>query len=187
MSYSDNSLFIHHTPNSITVLLVYVDDILLTGSNIQFIKQLLVDLNSRFAMRLLGPLSQFLGVDISYNSDGMVLSQQSYILKLLKKVGLIDCKPSPTPIATKKCLSIENCMYSDPQYYRSLVCALQYVTITRPNLTFVVNSACQHMHNPQMPHLVALKRILRYLARTSNLGLHYTSGPLTLQAYSNAD
>lgn len=85
MSHCDNSLFLRHTKTSITILLVYVDDILLTGNDSTFISTLLSNLKPQFAMRLLGPLKQFLGIDFTYTSSGVLFSQQSYITKLLQK------------------------------------------------------------------------------------------------------
>lgn len=152
MSHCDNSLFYRHTKLSITILLVYVDDILLTGNDSTFISTLLHDLNAQFAMRLLGPIKQFLGIDITYHSTGVSLSQQSYITKILQKAGMDSCKPNMTPTSTKKTKVMAEQSYSDPYFYRSLAGALQYVTITRPNITFAVNSVCQHMHQPGLSH-----------------------------------
>lgn len=124
MSHSDNSLFIRHTSTSIVVLLVYVDDILLTGSDTKFIRQLLVSLDSQFGMRLLGPVKQFLGIDIVYHDLGVTLSQQSYITRLLRKVGMSNCKPSPTPLVSKKHLLANDPFYENLYFYCSIVGAL---------------------------------------------------------------
>jgi len=77
--------------------------------------------------------------------------------------------------------------YSHPQQYRSIVGALQYLTFTRPDIAFSVNQACQFMHNPMHSHVVAVKRILRYLKGILDVGLHFQAGPLNLQAYNDAD
>lgn len=188
MCQSDNSLFVRHDRDSITILLVYVDDILLTGSNSGYITQLLTVLHQHFAMRHLGELNHFLGIEFIPTASSIILSQQRYITQLLKKAGMEDCKSSPTPMeATKVFNSTLDLPYTDSKSYRSLVGALQYLTITRPDITFAVNKACQFMHEPLQSHYQLLKRILRYLKGTLNYGLYYTSGPLLLHAYAVAD
>ncbi|CAL8075067.1 unnamed protein product [Prunus armeniaca] len=77
--------------------------------------------------------------------------------------------------------------YSHPQQYRIIVRALQYLTFTRPDIAFSVNQACQFMHNPMESHVVAVKRILKYLKGTLDFGIHFQPGILNLHAYSNAD
>ncbi|XP_020409534.1 uncharacterized protein LOC109946401 [Prunus persica] len=76
--------------------------------------------------------------------------------------------------------------YSHPAQYRSIVGALQYLTSTRPDIAFSVNQAYQFMHNPMESHVVAVKRILRYLKGTIDFGIHFQPGLLNLQAYSDA-
>lgn len=178
----------HHDNQSITILLVYVDDILLTGSNNDYISQLLSIFNKYFAMRHLGELKHFLDIEFIPTSTRLILSQQQHILQLLKKAGMENCKSSPTPLATNKVFeSSLDLPYTDPRAYRSLMEALQYLTIMRLDITFVVNKACQVMHQPLLSHNQILRRILRYLQGTLNFGLHYKSGPLLLNAYAYAD
>lgn len=78
-------------------------------------------------------------------------------------------------------------MYHSPEQYLSIVGALQYLTFTRPDIAFAVNQCCQFMHNPLDIHVVAVKRILRYLSGTLDFGIHFNPGPLQLQAYRDAD
>ncbi|KAM1917374.1 hypothetical protein ACFX13_036983 [Malus domestica] len=77
--------------------------------------------------------------------------------------------------------------YHSPEQYRSVVGALQYLTFTRPDIAFDVNQCCQFMHSPMDSHVVAMKRILRYLNGIMEFGIHLKPGKLSLQAYSNAD
>ena len=129
-----------------------------------------------------------MGLQISYLSSGLFVSQTNYIKELLDKVDLQDSKPCATP-----CLPYHHMLqdagkpYSHLQQYRSIVGALQYLTFTRPAIAFFVNQACQFMHNPMDSHVVTVKRILRYLKGTLNLGLHFQPGLFHLQAYSDAD
>lgn len=167
--------------------LVYVNDILLTESDTIFIETLLGSLDSQFAMRLLGPIKQFLGIDIVHHDCGITLSQESYISWLLQKAGMSSCKTSPTPLASKKYLLAHDPLYKNPCFYPSIVGALQYITITRHDVTYAMNTACQFMHQPRQSHFQVVKRILRYLTSTRNLDLFYFPIPLTVIAYSNAD
>jgi hypothetical protein len=136
----------------------------------------------------LGPLHHFLGLQISYLPSGILVSQTSYITDLLARVDLQNSKSYATPcLPHHHLLKDDGQPYSNPQQYRSIVGALQYLTFTRPDIAFSVNQACQFMHNPMVSHVVAVKRILRYLKGTLHLGLHFHLGPLHLQAYSDAD
>lgn len=94
----------------------------------------------------------------------------------------------PTPVISGRRLSLtEGDMLPDPSQYRSIVGALQYLTITRPDISFAVNQVCQFLHSPTTIHLVAVKRILRYLKLTYNRGLLYRPSPLKLQAFCDVD
>ncbi|KAL5577588.1 hypothetical protein UlMin_019287 [Ulmus minor] len=102
---------------------------------------------------------------------------------------MIDCKPTKTPGVIGKTLSqYDGEPFDDQTKYRSLVGALQYVTLTRPDIAFAINKACQFMHNPTTAHWLSTKRILRYLRGTTQQGLHLNpSSHLQIQTYANAD
>lgn len=95
---------------------------------------------------------------------------------------MVSCHPCSTPFIIKKSKVID-----DPHFYRSLVGALQYVTITRPDLTYAINTACQYIHRLCLSHFQALKRILHYLASTKNLSLHYKPSSLMIQGFSDTN
>lgn len=120
--------------------------------------------------------------------DGIVLSQQKYIQDLLNKASMGQCK-LPTPMITTLILSAyKGTLYENPQQYRSFVGALQYVTITRPELAYSVNNLCQFMHKPLDTHWKAAKKVLQYLQHTSSRGLQIRkSSSLQLTTYSDAD
>ncbi|CAL9023862.1 unnamed protein product, partial [Prunus brigantina] len=103
-------------------------------------------------------------------------------------IDLQDSKPCATPcLPYHRLLKDDGKPYSHPKQYRSIVGALQYLTFTRPDIAFSVNQACQFMHNPMESHVVAVKRILRYLKGTLDFGIHFQPGILNLQAYNDAD
>ncbi|XP_021807084.1 uncharacterized protein LOC110750984 [Prunus avium] len=187
-SLADPSLFVQHSSLGTVVLLLYVDDIILRGSHSSLITSVIEALTKEFDMKDLGQLNYFLGLQISYQSSGLFVSQTKYIKELLARVDLQESKPCATP-----CLSYHHLLkddgkpYSHPQQFRSIVGALQYLTFTRPDIAFSVNQACQFMHHPMESHVVAVERILRYLKGTLDFGIHFQPGILNLQAYSDAD
>ncbi|CAN6705812.1 unnamed protein product [Malus baccata var. baccata] len=149
---------------------------------------LIKKLGSLFSMKDLGPLHYFLGIEVQYNGDSMHLSQSKYALDLLARTKFTDAKPISTPVVTGQKLSAHvGDPHEHPDLYRSVVGALQYLTLTRPDLSYVVNQVCQFMHSPKNTHWAAVKRILRYLKATFNHGLMYRLGDATLTAYSDAD
>ena len=187
-SKADSSLFIFMDASTIIYLLIYVDDILLTGNNESRIASFIASLSRLFSMKDLGALHYFLGMEITRSSSGLHLSQSKYILDLLKKTNMVDCKPVLTPAVSGRRLSLlDGDPFPDVSQYRSVVGALQYLTLTRPDIAFAVNQVCQFMHRPTTAHWIAVKRILRYLKSTYSHGLIYRPSSLTITAFSDAD
>lgn len=134
-SHWDSSLFIKKTSTTITILLIYVDDILLTGSDPLYITSLITHMHTTFSMKELGFVNYFLGISVIKSASGYVLSQQKYASDLLAKAGMSDCKPYSSPMATKSSsrdltAAASDSLFSQPALYRSLVGALQYLTLT---------------------------------------------------------
>ena len=190
-SKSDTSLFIYNRSNTCIFVLIYVDDIIVTSSSNEAIRGLLKDLSADFALKDLGDLHYFLGIEVKKHLNGLHLSQAKYATDLVKKAGLQGCKPSLTPLSSSEKLSLaEGKLLSqeDSTKYRSLVGALQYLTLTRPDLSFVVNKVCQFLHAPTGVHLTAAKRIVRYVKHTLNIGLNFSKSSSTLvSAFSDSD
>jgi len=186
---SDTSLFIYRRGTDMAYLLLYVDDIVLTASSSQLLRQVISALQQEFAMKDLGELHHFLGMQVQRNADGMVLSQRQYMLDILDRAGMAECKPCTTPVDTNPKVSADSgAPVADPSDYRSLAGALQYLTFTRPDIAYAVQQVCLYMHDPREPHLAALKRILRYIRGTLHLGLHLRPSTLDdLVVYSDAD
>jgi hypothetical protein len=139
----------------------------------------------------LGDLSYFLGIQVKRQDHGIVLSQEKYVSDLLKKSGMDHCKPVATPLVTMEKLSLAEGTQlgeEDNTRYRSIIGALQYLTLTRPDLSFSVNKLCQFLHAPSTTHWMAVKRILQYVQGTLKLGLYFTPDKSTLiSAFSDAD
>jgi hypothetical protein len=142
-----------------------------------------------FAIKDLGDLHYFFGVEVLKPDSGLLLSQRHYIIDLLKKTNMHEAKPITSPMASSSALSVfTGKPMEDLSLYRSTVESLQYLSLTRLDLSYTVNRVCQFMHRPLKPHWQAVKRILRYLKHTVSHGLllHHNSTN-TLQAYSDAD
>ncbi|GJZ09208.1 ribonuclease H-like domain-containing protein [Tanacetum coccineum] len=169
-------------------LLLYVDDIVLTASSEILLQQIIRSLHQEFAMTDLGPLNYFLGISVTRDSSGLFLSQKKYAVEILDRAHMVNCNPSRTPIDTESKLGSDGDPVSDPTLYRSLAGSLQYLTFTRPDISYAVQQVCLYMHDPREPHFSALKRILRYVCGTLDYGLQlFLSSTTNLVAYSDAD
>ena len=188
-SVADTSLFIFNNQGILIYLLVYVDDIILTGNNTQAVHTFIQQLSQRFSLKDLGPLTYFLGVEVISHSSGLFLHQRKYIADLLQRTCMAKAKPVSTPLATIPVLTLQSgAPLPEPTEYRAVVGSLQYLSLTRPDITFAVNKLSQFMHKPTTDHWSAVKRLLRYLCGTMDHGiiLRHTSPP-TLHAFSDAD
>jgi hypothetical protein len=190
-SKADISLFQYHKGSVTIFLLVYVDDIIIASSSSSAVEALLQDLKSDFTLKDLGPLSYFLGIEVKQTSDGICLSQDKYTTDLLKCVGMFSYKPSITPLSSTGKLSAhegEVLSLEDATRYQSIVGALQYLTLTHPNISFSVNKVCQYLHSPITIHWTAVKIILHFLKHTLGICLHILSSPsMMISAFSDAD
>nr|XP_020187124.1 uncharacterized mitochondrial protein AtMg00810-like [Aegilops tauschii subsp. strangulata] len=125
-------------------------------------------LSAEFSMKDLGPLHYFLGVAVTRTADGFFLSQRKYAKGLLERADMQSCKPVPTPVDTHSKLSAhDGAPIADASEYRSIVGALQYMTMTRPDIAYAVQQCCLVMHDPRATHLALAKCVLRYLRGTT--------------------
>ncbi|KAK6115540.1 hypothetical protein DH2020_007809 [Rehmannia glutinosa] len=185
----DSSLFIKFSSNNILILCVCVDDIILAGNNIQEIEAIKAHLDAAFTIKDLGQLKYFLGIEIARNKQGITLCQRKYALDLLTESGYLGCKPCSTPMDPKSDLSTTSGdPLPDPSVYRRLVGRLLYLTITRPDLSYSIQTLSQFMSNPTSTHLTAAHRVLRYIKSTPGKGLFYSANsPLQLIGFCDAD
>ncbi|WMV51038.1 hypothetical protein MTR67_044423 [Solanum verrucosum] len=188
-SFSDNSLFIYKSASDIIILLLYVDDILITLSLSSLPKSIIKTLMSEFSMRDLGLVHFFLGISVSTCKGGYFLNQSKYIHDLLNRAGLFSSKPINTPLSPKSLIAFDKSPpFFDPSLYRSLVGGLQYLTFSRPDIAFSISQVAQFMHSPLDIHFTAVKRILYYLRGSINHGLFIPGGSIgSLTCYTDAD
>lgn len=172
-SIIDPSLFVIHTPHVLLYLLLYVDDIIITDPNPHHIASLVAALGHAFELKDLGgPLNYFLGIKITSTSTGISLNQSKYALDLLHKFDMDNAKPVKTPCYPLiKFISTSGHLLLDPSTYRSMVGGLQYLTFSRPDLSYAVHQLCQFMQFPTDQLLAVAKRILRYVRGTLTTSL----------------
>jgi histone deacetylase 1/2 len=175
LSMANTSLFILRQPSFTVYLLVYVDDIILVSSTPLATDRLVQQLGSSFALKDLGHLYYFLGIEVqTQQQGGLLLSQCKYASDLQHRAGLVDSTPMTTPMSATETVSVTNgtpLSSEESTRYRSIVGGLQYLTMIRPDFSYAVNKVCQYLHSPQCTHWPAVKRILRYVKGTISHGL----------------
>ena len=184
----DTSLFIFSVDTNICYLLVYVDDILLMGSDSFLLQCLIQLLSSEFKLYDLGFVHYFFGIEVQPTGIGLMLRQRKHALDILTRAGMLSCKPVDTSISTSTSTILPDLLFSVAIHFRQIMDALQYLTFTRPDICFDVKKVCQFMHALTYSYWVAIKRILRYLRGTTSHGLYIThSSSFALHGFRNID
>jgi histone deacetylase 1/2 len=154
-SKADTSLFYYNKGKHTIFVLVYVDDIIVASSSQEAVNALLADLQQEFALKDLGNLHYFLGIEVKRGKDDLLLTQERYASEVLKRSGMDKSRSVNTPMSSVEKLSMESgdrLGPDDSTRYRSVVGALQYLTLTRPDISFAVNKVCQFLHAPTTVH-----------------------------------
>jgi hypothetical protein len=175
----------HYDPNDYTkkvgshlmIRVLYVDDLILTGSDSKLLNHVKTSLKKKFKMTDLGFLHYFLGLQVLQTNEGIFLSQSKYACDLLCRFYMDDCKPSPSPFQSRvKLIATYTSPEVDATLYHQLVGSLLYLTHTHPDLSFVVGIVARYMQTPHERHWKEDKRILCYIHGTIQFGIHYSSG-----------
>lgn len=187
---ADHSVFFRCSSSKTFIyLVVYVDDIVITGDDQEGIQALKQHLFQHFQTKDLGSLHYFLGIEVAQSKSGIAICQRKYALDILEETGLLNCKPADTPMDPNvKLLPNQGEPYSDPGRYRRLVGKLNYLTMTRPDISFSVSVVSQFLNSPCKSHWQAVIRILQYIKGSPGKGLVYTDrGHTSITGYSDAD
>ena len=187
-SRADYSLFTIIQGKSFTALLIYVDDILITGNDSVSIAAIKKFLHSQFRLKDLGDLKYCLGIEVSSSKNGIFISQRKYALEIIKDAGLLGAAPIDTPMERGLKLSDKSDLLKDPGHYRRLVGRLIYLTISRPDITYSVHVLSKFMYQPRKLHMEAALRVVRYLRNATWQGLFFSSNSdFRLRAYCDSD
>uniref|UniRef100_A0A2N9I5Z3 Reverse transcriptase Ty1/copia-type domain-containing protein n=1 Tax=Fagus sylvatica TaxID=28930 RepID=A0A2N9I5Z3_FAGSY len=187
---SDHTLFLKDSnEGKITALIVYVDDIVVTGNDTVEIGKLKTYLAKEFEIKDLGTLRYFLGIEVARSKEGIFVSQRKYVLDLLVEMGMLACKPIDTPIEQNHKLGEDiDDTPVDRERYQKLVGKLIYLSHTRPDIAYALSVVSQFMHAPCEKHMEAVHRILRYLKSAPEKCLMlYKNGHLEVEGYTDAD
>ena len=161
---SDPNVYLKLIHGSLMIIVLYVDDLLITGSSRDEISSLKDAMNHAFSMADLGLLSQFLGLEIAQTKQGIKLNQSKYAFYFLNKFNMKDCKPRKTPfLSGVKLEEVNSSPMVNNTLYRKLIGCLLYLTHTRPDISYAVSVASRYMDQPQEIHWRAAKRILKFV------------------------
>eukprot|EP00253_Pinus_taeda_P011795 PITA_11795 len=187
--HSDNIVYTKKVGKSLIILVLYVDDLILTGSDPNLINHVKSSLKKKFEMTDLGHLHDFLGIQVLKSKEGISLPQSKYSCDLLCHFHMEDCKLAPSPFQFGAKLSV-TCTSPevDATLYHQLVGKILYLTHTPPDLSFVVGLVARFMQNPRESHWKVAKIILRYVRGTIQFGIHYSieASPL-LVGFTDSD
>ncbi|MFS7899741.1 putative RNA-directed DNA polymerase [Helianthus anomalus] len=191
-SKCDTSLFVKNSGNVFVVLLVYVDDIVVTGNSLSEIEKVKLSLKAQFLIKDLGLLQYFLGIEVLTCDKGLCLSQRKYCTDLLAEYGMLGCKPVSIPIDQSHIVNAlldNNCgPLHNVTGYQQLVGKLIYLSHTRPDISYAVHVLSQFMHSPTEGHLKLAFHLLRYLKDAPGRGLLFSkSQSFDLNVFADSD
>ncbi|GJY84791.1 retrovirus-related pol polyprotein from transposon TNT 1-94 [Tanacetum coccineum] len=185
----DKTLFIKRYKGDILLVQVYVDDIIFGSTKTELCIAFEKLMHEKFQMSSMGELTFFLGLQVKEKKNGIFISQNKYVAKILKKFRFIKFKTASTPMETQRpLLKDEDGEEVDVHMYRSMIGSLMYLTSSRPDIMFAVCACARYQVNLKVSHLHVVKRIFRYLKGQPKLGLWYPKdSPFDLVAYTNSD
>ncbi|RVX01807.1 Retrovirus-related Pol polyprotein from transposon TNT 1-94 [Vitis vinifera] len=188
-SKKDHFIFYKKSATGMILLVLYVDHIVITGNDHAGISDLKAFMHSKFHTKDLGELKYFLGIEVSRSKKRMFLSERKYVLDLLKETGKTEAKPCTTlMVPNVQLMPDDGDPFYNPERYRRVVGKLNYLTVTRPDITYAVSVVCQFTSAPTIKHWAALEQILCYLKKAPDLGILYSSqGHTRIECFFYAD
>ena len=188
-SKADSSLFIYSQGSNLCYFLVYVDNLVITGNNSILVANIIKQLGDMFSLKDMGSLHFFLGIEVIPTRAGLFLSQHKYVCDLLANTSMSGAKDVSTPLSITHSLQlIDGTAVVDSSEFRRIIRRLQYLSLTRSDISFAVNKLSQFMHKPTTNHWTTTKRLLCYLKKTIFHGIQiYKAGLPILRTYFDAD
>jgi hypothetical protein len=186
---ADPTLFTKTCNGDIFVCLIYVDNIIFDSTNQKSCEEFSRVMMQKFEMSMMGELNYFLGFQVKQLKEGTFISQTKYTQDLLKRFGMKDAKPAKTPMGTDGHLDLnKEGKFVNQKAYRSMIGSLFYLCASRSDIMLSVCICAKFQSDPKECHLVAVKRILRYLVSTPCFGIWYPKGSnFNLIGYSDSD
>ncbi|KAJ0500497.1 putative RNA-directed DNA polymerase [Helianthus annuus] len=173
----DQAVYKVHNADSVLIVGVYVDDLIVTGSNESEILEFKEKMKRLFEMSDLGLLTYYLGIEVSQKENEIIICQEGYAKRILEAAGMQNCNSAKCPMEFKlKLCKDDSGKPTDATKYRSIIGSLRYLINTRPDLSYSVGALSKYLQNPKESHYAALKQVLRYLKGTVSHGLKYNRG-----------
>nr|GEX75925.1 hypothetical protein [Tanacetum cinerariifolium] len=185
----DKTVFIRRQKDDILLVQVYVDDIIFGSTKKELCNAFEKMMHEKFQMSSMREHTFFLGSQVKQKQDGIFISQDKYVVKILKKYGFSEVKNASTPMKTQKpLLKGKDREEVDVHMYRSMIGSLMYLISSRPDIMFAVCACARYQVNLKVSHIHAVKRIFRYLKSQPKFGLWYPKDyPFDLVAYTDSD
>jgi hypothetical protein len=185
---SDRTMFLKEINGNFMIAQVFGDNILFGGMLDLMVQHLAQEMDTKFGMVLIGEMSYFLGLQVRQMENSTSISQYKYTKSLMGELGTKGAKKKRTPKVIDSKLAKEQELPIEVNQYRSMIGSLVYLTATRPDIAFAVRNCARHRANPNLSHLIQVKRILRYINGTSDYGLLYVHDHnVKLTGYYNRD
>nr|XP_018634657.1 uncharacterized mitochondrial protein AtMg00810-like [Nicotiana tomentosiformis] len=194
----DYSFFTKRSCGKIVIVLVYVDDLLITGDDLSMIEKTKSNLRQYFKIKDLGELKYFLGIEFARNKEGILIHQRKYTLELISDMRLVGAKCVGALLVLSYKLTssefdkhigdISDALLGDLSFYQRLLGRLLYLTITRPDIAYAVQNLSQFMHSPKVSHMEVVVCLVRYIKSSPGMGiLMSVVADNTLPAFCDAD
>jgi hypothetical protein len=189
MGSVDKTLFTLNHGTDFLLVQIYVDDIIFGGSSHTLVSRFLKMMESEFQMSMMGELTFFLGIQVKQMKQGTFVHQAKYTKDLMKKFNMAELKPVCTPMSSVASLGPdEDGKAVDQREYKSIIDSLLYLTVTQPDIQFVVGLCACFQSSPHSSHWMAIQRVFRYLKHTPEFGIWFSaSSSLDLVGFSDAD
>ena len=185
---SDKCIYSRFNELSGVIICVYVDDMLIFGTDMEVVRRTKKFLSDHFDMKDLGVADVILGIKIIRNPEGITLSQSHYVEKVLRKFEQFDCSPAKTPFDSSVQLRKNQGPSVSALEYSRVIGSLMYLmNCTRPDIAYAVGRLSRYLMNPGKEHWEALIRLMRYLKYTLSYGIHFSRYPAVLEGYCDAN